>query len=228
MPPRHHCHPDTIVNSRIGNELGEDHTLGDMAIPRLPRPDRRESVDTHKDSWGHAANGINFKSARGIVPRLVQVVAKNGVSMLNVGPDGKGRIPAPSVRVLAEVGQWINRHEAAIFGSVRTPLAPLPWGECTTRGTRSSCARWIGPRRRRLVVPGLQSRGTRARLENARVPVRAIGNGVLVQLPPSQPFWCPSFSWTSKAPYRPAAITSSSAATATASNPRSPLWPVAA
>ena len=28
---------------------------------------------------------------------------------------------------------------------------------------------------------------TRARLENARVPVRAIGNGVLVELPPARP-----------------------------------------
>ena len=149
----HASHPDTIVNRRIGNALGDYDTLGDLEIPRLPHPDLRESVDTHNDSSGYAANGIKFKSARGIVPRLVQVVAKGGVSMLNVGPDGKGRIPAPSVRVLAEVGQWINRHEAAIYGSVRTPLAPLPWGRVHHARQRALPARAGLAPGGRLVVP---------------------------------------------------------------------------
>lgn len=179
----HRAQPQTIVNSRIGNGLGDYDTLGDMEIPRLPRAGLWESVDTHNDSWGYAANDINFKSAREIVERLVRVVSKGGVYMLNVGPDGKGRIPEPSVRMLAEVGNWVKKHEAAIHGSGPTPLPPLAWGECTTRGNTLYLHVFDWPADGRLIVPGLQSKVVRARAGGVALPVKAIDGGVLVEVP---------------------------------------------
>ncbi|MEO8657197.1 MAG: alpha-L-fucosidase [Bryobacteraceae bacterium] len=183
----HRLQPQAIVNSRIGNDLGDYDTLGDMEIPRQPRAGLWETVDTHNDSWGYAANDINFKNAREVVERLVQVVGKGGVYMLNVGPDGKGRIPAESVRVLGEVGQWVKKHEAAIHGSGPTPLASLPWGECTTQGNTLYLHVLDWPADGRLVVPGLQSKVIRAQVEGASAAVKTIDGGVVVQLPAVRP-----------------------------------------
>ena len=50
-----------------------------------------------------------------------------GTYMLNVGPDGIGRIPEQSARILREVGQWVYTHENAIHGAGPTPFGPLAW-----------------------------------------------------------------------------------------------------
>ena len=183
----HKAQPRALVNSRIGNGLGDYDTLGDMEIPRLPRAGLWESVDTHNDSWGYATNDTNFKSAREIAERLVRVVSKGGVYMLNIGPDGKGRIPDASLRMLSEVGQWVKQHEQAIHGSGATPFGPLPWGECTTRGNTLFLHVFDWPRGGRLIVPGLQSKVLRARSGGVNVPVKAIPGGVMVQLAAAQP-----------------------------------------
>ncbi|MFB3825419.1 MAG: alpha-L-fucosidase [Bryobacteraceae bacterium] len=187
----HREQPQAIVNSRIGNDLGDYVTLGDMEIPRLPRAGLWETVDTHNDSWGYAVNDINFKTPREIVERLVRVVSKGGVYMLNVGPDGKGRIPEASVRALGEVGQWVHKHEAAIHGSGPTPLAPLPWGECTTRGGTLYLHVFDWPADGRLVVPGLESKVARASVGGAAAHVEPMAGGVIVRLPARPPELAP-------------------------------------
>ena len=40
-----------------------------------------------------------------IIQALVNCVSKNGNLLLNVGPDGRGNIPAESIRILTEVGK---------------------------------------------------------------------------------------------------------------------------
>jgi alpha-L-fucosidase len=183
----HREQPKAIVNSRIGNGLGDYDTLGDMEIPRIPRAGLWETVDTHNDSWGYAINDLNFKSAREIVERLVRVVSRGGVYMLNVGPDGKGRIPEMSVRVLGEVGKWVNAHESAIHGAGPSPLALMPWGECTTRGNTLFLHVFDWPANGRLEVPGLESKIVRARLGSAALTVKQTAQGAVLQLPVNRP-----------------------------------------
>ena len=105
----HQHQPQCLVNSRIGNNLGDYDTLGDQEIPRLPRPGLWETPDTHNDTWAYAGYDHNWKSPREIAERLVRVVSRGGTYMLNVGPDGTGRIPEQSARILREVGQWVAR-----------------------------------------------------------------------------------------------------------------------
>lgn len=184
----HQAQPQCLVNSRIGNGLGDYDTLGDMEIPRAPRPGLWESIDTHNDSWGYAADDLNFKTARQIAERLVKVVSRGGVYMLNIGPDGKGRMPAESVRMLHEVGQWVHAHEAAIHGAEPTPLGSLPWGECTRRGNTLYLHVFNWPDDGRLVVPGLKSKVLRA-LAGNNIPVkaRATSDGWELTLPLQPP-----------------------------------------
>ncbi len=162
----HDLQPDCLVNSRIGHGLGDYDTLGDQEIPSLPRPGLWETCDTHNDTWGYAWYDRNFKSSTELATRLARVVSRGGTYLLNVGPDGLGRIPDASARILREVGQWVQAHEDALHGANPTPLGPLPWGECTARDGRLylHVAQW--PAEGRLLVPGLA--GASARRSMAR------------------------------------------------------------
>ncbi|NCB09817.1 MAG: alpha-L-fucosidase, partial [Bacteroidia bacterium] len=63
----HRLQPDCLVNSRIGNGLGDYDTLGDQEIPRLPRPGLWETPDTHNDTWAFSHFDTSWKSARELV-----------------------------------------------------------------------------------------------------------------------------------------------------------------
>jgi len=124
----HERQPQCLVNSRIGNGLGDYDTLGDQEVPRLPPPGLWETPDTHNDTWAYSRYDTNWKSAREIAERLLRGASRGGNYLHNVGPDGKGRIPEQSARILREVGRWVRQHERAIHGAGPTPLGPQAWG----------------------------------------------------------------------------------------------------
>ncbi|MCU0981802.1 MAG: alpha-L-fucosidase [Pirellulaceae bacterium] len=184
----HKLQPQCLVNSRIGNNLGDYDTLGDQEIPRLPRPGLWETPDTHNDTWAYAWYDRNWKSPREIAERLVSVVSRGGTYMLNVGPDGTGRIPAQSARILREVGGWVHAHETAIHGAGPTPFGPLAWGECTTRGNTLFLHVFQWPADGRLVVPGLRTKVNSARLEGGgQLAVEWAADVLTIMLPPRRP-----------------------------------------
>ncbi len=156
--------PGCLVNSRIGNGLGDYETIGDQEIPRHPRKGLWETIDTHNDTWGFVRHDVNWKSPREIAERLVKVVSRGGNYMLNIGPDGTGRVPELSARILREVGRWLARHGEAIYGAMPSPLPAAPWGECTARGGTLYLHILQWPADGRLLVPGLGSGATSAKL----------------------------------------------------------------
>ena len=184
----HSLQPECLVNSRIGNGLGDYDTLGDQEIPRLPRPGLWETPDTHNDTWGYSWCDENWKSPREIAERLVRVVSRGGTYMLNVGPDGKGRIPAMSERILRQVGEWVAAHETAIHGAGPSPFGPLAWGECTTRDNTLFLHVFSWPVDGRLIVPGLKSPVRDAQLVGGEeVAVEVCAEGSILSLPARRP-----------------------------------------
>ena len=67
---------------------------------------------------------------------LVECVSKGGNLILNVGPDAKGNIPAESVAVLEEVGTWMQKNFASIYGCGYTGLEKPEWGRFTGKGNK--------------------------------------------------------------------------------------------
>ena len=64
-----------------------------------------ESPCTLNDTWGYKAFDNNWKSAEKI-SETRKYLNERGINyLLNVGPDYLGRIPAPSVDILREVGK---------------------------------------------------------------------------------------------------------------------------
>ncbi len=89
---------------------------------------------TLNDTWGYKKDDNNWKSSAVLVRQLVQVAARNGNYLLNVGPTAQGVIPAPSVERLTEVGQWMKVNGDSIYGTTGSPFAyDFPWGAITAK-----------------------------------------------------------------------------------------------
>jgi alpha-L-fucosidase len=163
--------PDCLVNSRLGNGLGDYVTLGDQEVPLSAPEAKWESIDTHNDTWAYAASDHHWKSAGELISRLVHIVALGGNYMLNVGPTGEGIIPAQSAAILREVGQWLGRNGESIYGAVRSPVPRQAWGCCTARPGLLYLQVLNWPVGGVLWVPGLQAEVTGAHFLATGEPV---------------------------------------------------------
>ena len=52
--------------------------------------------------------GIQRKSADNVVKKLEDINGKGGNLLLNIGPDGNGRVPEESIKILKEVGKILK------------------------------------------------------------------------------------------------------------------------
>ncbi len=69
-----------------------------------------------KNSWFHLRDP-DYRTVDSLVDDLVDIVSKNGVLLLNIGPKADGSIPQPEQQRLLEVGRWLSVNGEAIYGS---------------------------------------------------------------------------------------------------------------
>ena len=67
-----------------------------------------------RNSWCWT-EGNQFKSAKGLICDLVDIVAKNGTLLLNVGPKPDGSISEEDTAVLTAIGDWMAVNGEAIY-----------------------------------------------------------------------------------------------------------------
>lgn len=67
-------------------------------------------------SWGYIEND-EFRTPDSLVDDLVDIVSKNGVLLLNVGPKADGTIPEQAQSILLEIGKWLKVNGDAIYGT---------------------------------------------------------------------------------------------------------------
>ncbi len=98
--------PDCLVNSRIGNGRGDYTSLGDNQVPDdFKKEGLWECPATLNDTWGYKAFDNNWKSAEKVLS-LKKHLNDRGINyLLNIGPDHLGRLPAPAVEILRQVGE---------------------------------------------------------------------------------------------------------------------------
>ncbi|GGA56547.1 alpha-L-fucosidase [Edaphobacter acidisoli] len=120
-----------IVDRAVGGPY-ENYRTPEQQIPKTPLAYPWETCMTLGNSWSYKPND-HYKSARQIVHILVDIVAKGGNYLLNVGPDANGELPTAAVARLAEIGAWIKINGEAIYAT--RPVAPYRDGKlCFTRG----------------------------------------------------------------------------------------------
>ena len=113
--------PKTLINSRVGNGFGDFLVAGDNQIPTSISPDNKawETPGTLNNTWGYKSYDNDWKSFDEMLFWIVEIASKGGNYLLNVGPDGKGFIPAESIKILKEIGKWMKVNGEAIYGTRR-------------------------------------------------------------------------------------------------------------
>jgi len=111
------ANPEILVNSRIGNGFGDIRVPGDNVIPDEASANTWEGIATTNNSWGYKSYDTDWKSPLETLYWLVANVSKGGNFLLNVGPDGLGKIPPESVANLLKVGEWLKINGEAIYGT---------------------------------------------------------------------------------------------------------------
>ncbi|GHU65833.1 hypothetical protein FACS1894123_11840 [Bacteroidia bacterium] len=155
----HHNQPNALVSGRVGFEMGDYRTFGDMEVPLENVLGLWEGVDVTNDSWGYAWYDQNWKAPEQILNYLISTVARGGTYMLNVGPDGTGQVPEPAQAALRASGEWITRYPQVIYSAESSPWKHAqPWGDVVVNNNGKlylTVFQW--PVSGKLWLPGLQS-----------------------------------------------------------------------
>lgn len=136
--------PGILHDDRLGDKekFPGDFTTPEQVLPAKPiyiDGKRRvwEACVTMNGSWGYRADDVNFKPTRSLIHMLAHCVSNDGNLLVNVGPDAYGRIPAASVKCLAEIGDWLRANGDSIYGAGIAPgLTPPPGCIYTRKGNR--------------------------------------------------------------------------------------------
>lgn len=76
----------------------------------------QNDTSVSRTSWSWVTDH-RYKTVDDLVAELADVVAKNGVLLLNVGPRPDGTIPEAEQDLLRGVGAWLARHGEAVYGT---------------------------------------------------------------------------------------------------------------
>lgn len=148
--------PNAMLCSRIGHGMGDYVSLGDMEVPVRSHEGLWETCDTTNDSWSYAWYDQNWKEPKEILHRLVATVGRGGTYLLNVGPDGKGRIPDQAAKYLIEAGRWVKQNPTVVHGASPSPWDHAqPWGDVTRTGNTLNLVVFDWPANRKICLPGI-------------------------------------------------------------------------
>jgi alpha-L-fucosidase len=73
-------------------------------------------TSTARNSWCYTEQNV-YKPTAEIVQNLIDVVSKNGVLLLNIGPKADGTFPKEDEKILRELGDWLRVNGEAIYGA---------------------------------------------------------------------------------------------------------------
>ena len=131
--------PGIIVNDRCD-------VPGDVTTPEKYQPTKAMEVDGEPIVWevnqtlngafGYDRDNLNNKSVELVVRMLIDTVSKNGNILLNVGPDGRGKLDAHATKVLTGISDWMSLHSRSIYGAGQSALTPPRDVRYTQRGNR--------------------------------------------------------------------------------------------
>lgn len=95
-----------------------------------------EACVTMNNHWGYCERDKFYKPASMLIKKLVECVSKGGNLLLNVGPDAKGNIPPESMKILAEIGEWMKKNGESIYGCGKSGLKKPDMGRITRKGNK--------------------------------------------------------------------------------------------
>jgi alpha-L-fucosidase len=124
--------PSILVNNRAGGGCG-DYSTPEQRVGGfdMERPWETCMTICHQWSWRPEDK---MKTLPQCLQTLVRTVAGDGNLLFNVGPTAAGEIEARQVARLQEMGAWLQRYGASIYGTRGGPFKPAKHVVSTRQG----------------------------------------------------------------------------------------------
>ncbi len=110
--------PEILINDRAGT--GEDFVTPENVVTAHSQP--WESCYTMNRTWGFAPFDYNYKPVAELIRLLTSCASQGGNFLLNVSPDGDGKIPDQQTQSLLEIGKWMKLHGEAVYNASSSPV----------------------------------------------------------------------------------------------------------
>lgn len=108
--------PGLLIVDRTVHGPYENYRTPEQTVPGEALPYPWETCMTMTRSWGYTRNPY-YKRSKRLIHILIDVVAKGGNFILNVGPTPEGTIEEEAYKRLSEIGEWMSVNGDAIYGT---------------------------------------------------------------------------------------------------------------
>ena len=127
--------PGLIIADRTVGGAYENILTPEQKIPDTPLDAVWESCLTMGTGWSYRPDDA-YKSARTLIHMLVDIAAKGGNFLLNIGPAPDWTFPSEALDRLKQIGDWMSVNAEAIHGT--RAIAPYKAGNIcyTAKGDR--------------------------------------------------------------------------------------------
>jgi alpha-L-fucosidase len=124
--------PGLIVVDRAVPGPNQNYLTPENRVPEKMLPYPWESCIIAGGGWSWVPNA-KYKSPREAIHLLVDIVSKGGNLLFNIAPGPDGTWHDEAYELLAEIGNWMEVNNEAIYGT--RPVAPYKEGSvCLTGG----------------------------------------------------------------------------------------------
>jgi alpha-L-fucosidase len=123
--------PGLIIVDRAVEGRYQNYRTPEQEVPEEPLDYVWETCMTMATSWSYSS-ADTYKPARQLIHILVNITAKGGNLLLNIGPSPEGELPPESLKRLKSIGAWMNVNGSAIYST--RAIAPYTENKiCFTR-----------------------------------------------------------------------------------------------
>jgi len=176
--------PNLVINNRTGAKGDYDTPEQKIGGFNMDRP--WESCMTICNQWAWKPND-DMKSLEKCVRTLLLTVGGDGNLLFNVGPTPEGEIEGRQIERLKEMGAWVAKHSASIYGTRGGPFKPGSWGAATRSDNRITLFIMNWPANGRLSLPAISTKVIAANtMGGAKVAFETQANGEMVLIAPPE------------------------------------------
>ncbi|BEI89659.1 uncharacterized protein CcaverHIS019_0210210 [Cutaneotrichosporon cavernicola] len=132
------------INNRLG--IAGDYVTPEMEQFKTVQPlwEACMSVDPYSFGYNKETRDDEYRTPTDLIHTLIDIVAKGGNFLLNIGPRADGSIPTAVETILRAIGKWLGINGRALYSTQPFPLVPeIEAPGVNVRITRSSEALYL-------------------------------------------------------------------------------------
>lgn len=173
--------PGIIINNRCS--IPGDFDTPEKRLGAFQNWRPWESCVCLSGTWSYS--GTPVKSLKDLVGMLTMAICGDGNLLVSWGPRWSGAFDDGELRALEEMGEWIKRHEQAIFATRGGPWKPGPWGGSVYRGSKVylHIIRLVGEALELPELPGCTVLSASLFGADGRVKIESVGDTLNLHIP---------------------------------------------